>query len=326
MISIVEGRANHPDAVHSIQEMLNTLGFRVKKHGKRDGSTSFRTLIVDGVYGPDTESAVIDFQRSQGVLADGVIGPTTMGELEDEYSTRVVELSSPGFDSVSGVPDQHVFRRLPADAWGEGYDRLSLRDDVADPYLKVHDAVHAAGGLLTSSGGIRSLHAKVTRSRSALSFHYLGRALDLFIYSGMVDPEADPYVISRVAERSYCVHARCSKDNNPQAKLPAESTIDEVITYDRRKEGRSVKGHFLNLTELFQKHDFDPIRARRRFEEGGSMMGAEWWHFQYTKGLVPGYATFGQELLKLYSEETLEDTPPWGNRSRIYGVNWSPAD
>ena len=51
-------------------------------------------------------------------------------------------------------------------------------------------------------------------------------------------------------------------------------------------------------------------------------MGAEWWHFQYTKDLVEGVSTFGHELLKLYSENTLAGTPPWRERERIYGINW----
>jgi hypothetical protein len=234
----------------------------------------------------------------------------------------VLELNIPPIESVS-PSHQYLVERVPAVKWqNSGYEHVSLRSDVAAEYRKVFDAVHTAGGLMTSSGGLRSLNATVTRNRSAVSFHYLGRALDLYIYSGMVDPSSDPYVIEREEARKYRVHARCSKKNNPDATLPPELVVKNAVSYSNRTEGREIRGNFLDLTALFEKHGFQPIKARRRFEEGDSMMGAEWWHFQHTRGLIEGVTTFGYELLKLYSEETLVGTPPWQERDRIFAINW----
>lgn len=39
-------------------------------------------LVVDGVYGPGTRQAVEQFQRSQGLVADGVVGPQTWAMLQ----------------------------------------------------------------------------------------------------------------------------------------------------------------------------------------------------------------------------------------------------
>lgn len=313
-------------AVRSIQEMLNHLGF-----GTRDAAGRFAPLVVDGVYGAATESAVVDFQRSEGILGDGIVGPNCMRALEKAYAERVLELNSPGVDALMGtperllgMPDRLVFERVPADRYnGQGYDRLSLRADVAEKYRQIYDAVRHQGGLMTSSGGIRSLQATQTRSRSATSFHYLGRALDLFIYSGMVDPAVDPYVVSREEERLFRVFARCSTAWNADAELPAKIEVPNVITYAERREGVSVTDHFIDLTALFEQHGFKRINARRRFVEGGSMMGAEWWHFQDESGLIEGQSTFGFELLKVYAKTTLEGTAPWNNRDRIFGVDWS---
>lgn len=39
------------------------------------------SLSVDGVFGPVTQSAVMSFQRSQGITVDGIVGPVTWGKL-----------------------------------------------------------------------------------------------------------------------------------------------------------------------------------------------------------------------------------------------------
>ena len=310
------------EAVRAVQEMLNFLGFR-EKH-MRGQMTVFVPLAEDGKFGAHTENAVIDFQRSEGLLADGIVGPNTMRALQSAYAQRRLELDAPPADSLrGGLPKRFTFERVPADAYDQGYSRLSLRNDAAGEYRELYDAVHRSGGILTSSGGLRSLDATVTRSRSATSFHYLGRALDLYLYSGMVDPDRDPYVIERVAPRKYVVWARCSTAGAPDAELPTKKPIEHAITYNNRVEGSTTQpDHFLNLTALFEKHGFKPIPPKRRFEDGSSMMAAEWWHFQWESGLVEGASTFGQELLKVYSETTLEGTAPWNQRERVFKWDW----
>ena len=34
-------------------------------------------LIADGIFGPITQEAVKDFQKSKGLTADGIVGPKT---------------------------------------------------------------------------------------------------------------------------------------------------------------------------------------------------------------------------------------------------------
>lgn len=61
-------RGSTGQAVKSLQMALNSWG------GAR--------LLVDGVFGPVTEAAVIRFQRAHGLVVDGVVGNQTWGALE----------------------------------------------------------------------------------------------------------------------------------------------------------------------------------------------------------------------------------------------------
>ncbi len=52
--------------VKQIQALINGFGFN---------------LIIDGIFGPETQDAIIDFQRRSGLVADGVVGEQTWGAL-----------------------------------------------------------------------------------------------------------------------------------------------------------------------------------------------------------------------------------------------------
>lgn len=267
---------------------------------------------VDGVYGGKTEDAVIRFQEDHGLYADGIVGPTTWGvlqralEIEDDEQVEPLPEDPDGAGLMEWV-------RVPADAYRDGYDRFLLREDAAAAYLRVRSKVLEAGGVLTSSGGRRSLNASVGAARSATSFHYTGRALDLFVGSGMENRARDPFVVAADDDRYWRVYARADGGD------PMEV---EAVTYGSRRRGRLVSGRFLDLTALFESEGFARIRARKSFFGGGTWLGAEWWHFQYQAGLEAGISTFGGELLKVYTEDELRMTPPWRYRNRVFGVNW----
>jgi hypothetical protein len=214
------------------------------------------------------------------------------------------------------MPTKYHFVKVSADKYEDGCDFLYLRSDAANAYRKIYNRLKSRGGMLTSSGGLRSLNSGTGGNRSPTSLHYLGLALDLYIFSGMVDPKTDPYVISRKCARVYEVFARVSENNSEIER------IENAITYDNRIKGVNVKGSFINLTQLFNNFGFEGIRAKPAFEKGGDRTGAEWWHFQYEKPLIAGQTTFGDELLKVYSKKDLENTAPWRYRDRVFKVDW----
>ena len=49
-------------------------------------------LIIDGIYGPQTSEAIKSFQKSKGLLADGVVGPLTW----DALNGRTSDIQPPG--------------------------------------------------------------------------------------------------------------------------------------------------------------------------------------------------------------------------------------
>src|SRR5688500_16487161 len=64
---VLKKGSSGPDVL-TLQSTLKQLGF--DPHG------------VDGVFGPGCEAAVIAFQQSKGLTADGVVGPATMAALQ----------------------------------------------------------------------------------------------------------------------------------------------------------------------------------------------------------------------------------------------------
>jgi hypothetical protein len=247
----------------------------------------------DGHFGPRTEQALADWQEAHGLYADGVYGPDTQKAMGAETK-----------------PASQSWAKVPADKYGDGYDRFTLRADVAVAYQKVYDAAHAAGAIITSAGGRRNLTAGVSATRSSTSLHYLGRALDLALYSGMVDPAKDPYIVvlDDAHKRLWRVYARASRG--------------EIVTLQARKytgETVEVRARVIDLTALFAGHDFERIPARVGFfGSKRNDLAAEWWHFQWTTGLDVNHTQFGDELMRVWGDRELEGTGPWALRKRVW--------
>ena len=53
-------------------------------------------LDVDGIFGPDTETRVIDFQQGESLTPDGVVGPLTWQALPDGGPMPILAVGSSG--------------------------------------------------------------------------------------------------------------------------------------------------------------------------------------------------------------------------------------
>tara|TARA_R100001082_G_scaffold111231_1_gene94297 strand:- start:3100 stop:4068 length:969 start_codon:yes stop_codon:yes gene_type:complete len=311
------------DSVVCLQEGLAFLGFHPGP--------------ADGIFGRGTEHALTEFQSKNRILADGIFGPSTCavynGSLSGDGLSYKVDLNpfSAKHAITSNDGDLLSWIRCPADKFEDrgGYTRTTLRSDVAEAYNKLYAEINALGGIITSAGGRRGISKKAGASMSKKSMHYVGRAFDMALPTGMQNPAKDPFVVCRDPEgngRKWVVW--CKTDNPDVPEVTLEGTY---VTSRKNSKGKrytllktkSVTCRAFNFTEVAKKHGFERISARRSFFNGGSYSGAEWWHFQYENGLIRSESTFGQELLKVYTLEQASSFIYWDEAKNCsWQVNW----
>ncbi|QRO01088.1 peptidoglycan-binding protein [Archangium violaceum] len=94
-------------------------------------SKGFNPGAADGVFGPKTKAAVLAFQRSQGIAADGIVGPQTWGRLKG--ASGPAPTPSPG---GRGTADAFVKKALAQD--GDRYV-FGAETNLNDPNPKAFD-------------------------------------------------------------------------------------------------------------------------------------------------------------------------------------------
>jgi len=110
------------DDVAELQHRLNGLGFDAGKE--------------DGIFGPDTEAALTEFQRNAGLATDGILGPDTAAALDRMSGPRA---GTPAEGSVATVREREELRR------GEyRLDRCKIFVAVATPLEAVGTEVKRA--------------------------------------------------------------------------------------------------------------------------------------------------------------------------------------
>ena len=282
---------------------------------------------IDGHFGSLTEDALVKFQSRRKIYSDGICGNSTFSELKS--ASEEAGLPWPFEDGRS--EDKPLTDSGPIFSWVKckadkvegysGYSSVTLREDAARSYDNLREEVLNLGGVITSAGGRRPLSSKSSPSRSKKSMHYVGLALDLALPTGMQNPNKDPYIIVKDGSRYWEVWCKTSNPDVPEVEL-------EAVKVSRRR-GKTVLSEVtvrcraFNLTELFEKHGWQRIRARRSFFRGGSYGGAEWWHFQFEAALEEGKSTFGSELLKVYSLSAAKKFVYWNiSKNCVFGKNW----
>ncbi len=244
------------DTLITLREMLTFLGFGYVGQNPQEASRKADLLYlptdpsVASYFDTDLRSAVVAFQREEHLFADGLVGPITLDKLEDAYARRARELNSPGLAAATVeefVRDEDgrvltpklYFKRVEADKnpFGPGYEKGMLRVDAAEAYSKVREEAQKQGAILTSHHMLRALDAPVNDARRRTSMHYLGRALDLHLFNGMVDPETDPYVVVWADDRN-AENALPAAISQKESAVSAKGKSDDTRT-DMEKKSRT---------------------------------------------------------------------------------------
>jgi len=308
---------------------LGSKGSEVKKLQQDLSYLGYDVGTIDGIFGPRTEDAVEKFQTHKKTYADGIVGPFTFRLLAESLGETYV--SKEDKESPKDASEKLTWVKCPADKIDDipGYGVVTLRSDAAEQFKKLYAEVKELGGVITSSGGRRRLSQKSAASRSKKSMHYTGRAFDLALYSGMQDPEDDPFIMTFDPSnpRKFVVWCRTDSPQVPQVSLRGVY-VKTIRTQKgkRRTELRSkpVVVRAFNFTELAKKYGFERISGRRSFFSGGKYAGAEWWHFQWETGLVKGETSFGEDLLRIYSLKQCEDFQYWREvKNTKFGEGWA---
>ncbi len=85
--------------IRSLQTMLRTLAEYDPRH---------QTLIPDGIYGPETRSAVSGFQRLHGLPATGITDQLTWEQIVAEYEPALVQIAEAQMLDIILEPGQVI--------------------------------------------------------------------------------------------------------------------------------------------------------------------------------------------------------------------------
>lgn len=118
--------------VAELQSRLNALGFEAGK--------------ADGIYGPDTETAVIDFQHNRHLAEDGRVGPEVVTELHLVTRGEIKE-------GRQAIRESEWLRMLPETVAGA---RVFLDADCRDPEeaRETWEAASATALAIQDAGGL----------------------------------------------------------------------------------------------------------------------------------------------------------------------------
>lgn len=128
LLSLIIYNDKAPDSTEPALSSFGSRGEEVRQIQRKLKSLGFYTGAVDGIFGTGTKKAVTAFQKSCGIKADGIAGPTTLLYL--------------GLSSSSGYSSSDVWllaKLIAAEARGETY-----RGQVAVGAVVLNRVSHAS--------------------------------------------------------------------------------------------------------------------------------------------------------------------------------------
>ena len=152
---------------------LGSTGDAVRRAQRALRRTPNLSLVVDGIFGPQTEAAVKDFQQGAGLTVDGIVGPMTWAALPDGGPMPTLQEGSRG-DVVRSL--QRVLTNGAAGQWQTTPQGV---DGVFGPHTRASVVAFQRWGGVTADGIVGdqtwsvSLHAASATLETQVGLEYV---------------------------------------------------------------------------------------------------------------------------------------------------------
>lgn len=179
---------------------------------------------------------------------------------------------------------------------------VSMLACTANQAEKAFEEIATACGTVPHAGSMRSLTANVNEARSATSFHYTGRAIDLATdrYEGSKRYFYVTFDDTSGNDNSHYYRLYCKVTGDSNSAYISTTTITPLKwSGSKLISDTSVRGSFLDVTSVLNSYGLYGI-GPRSCASSGNYMCTEWWHFQDTSGLEKGVTTFKTSLNQYY--------------------------
>lgn len=132
--------------VAAVQDALNQIGANA---ALPDQQTTLSLLVPDGAFGNKTYLRVKDFQHTNGLAADGIVGPVTLGRLQELLPAVQAGMSTSRPAGLVGDPRMQYPVHPPSTSLSPGKS--------SPPFPAIHDPdplkTSSSGSKTFSSGG-----------------------------------------------------------------------------------------------------------------------------------------------------------------------------
>ena len=206
--------------VSELQSRLNALGFDAGK--------------VDGIFGPEAEHAVIDFQHNRNLAEDGKVGPEVVTEIHLVTRGEMKE-------GRQSIREREWMRRLPSSIAGA---RVYLDAACRDPHesARAWEAATAAALAIQEAGGIpmlsRSQDTNIPERLSARRANRMGSDL-IVVFRMAADDDAVFYFASEHSSsaageqlaKSIATSIGCNVEGRASAMLKETRAPSAVVAH-----------------------------------------------------------------------------------------------
>ena len=161
-IKRILGRGSVGDDVKNLQKALEKLGHSVGEHG------------VDGIIGPDTQKAIMEFQKAAGIAVDGIAGPKTLEALE-KAGSNIKEISEETTNAAVEYDDliDSITKKGGRELFLEGFSNvikslIGVFDALGAAWNKVFPAEGIHNGIMTAIEGFNKFSKALLITEEAI--------------------------------------------------------------------------------------------------------------------------------------------------------------